>query len=156
MDRQESSDRIGAPAGPVTDQRGQAMKTADDVAEMLRLKACGWGRKRIADHLGCSHHTVKTYLDAGGVKAFKAPAKNKMLDGLEDWLREQFVRHRGNADVVRQELAAAKNIRVSLRTVERAVAPYRQALQAEALATVRFETPGAPPERAPPHCHCVR
>ncbi|WP_370468676.1 helix-turn-helix domain-containing protein, partial [Pseudomonas canadensis] len=26
---------------------------------MLRLRACGWGLKRIARELGCSHHTVK-------------------------------------------------------------------------------------------------
>jgi len=116
------------------------MKTAEDAAEMLRLKACGWGRKRIARHLGCSHHTVKTYLDAGGVVAFKTPDRPSALDGHEDWLRERFVRHRGNADVVRQELAAEKGIHVTLRTVERAVKPYRQALKAEALATVRFET----------------
>ena len=30
------------------DPRGQVMKTPDDVAEMLRLRACGWGLKRIA------------------------------------------------------------------------------------------------------------
>ena len=47
---------------------------------------------------------------------------------------------RGNADVVRQELAAEKGVAVSLRTVERAVAPLRRALRAEARATVRFET----------------
>jgi DNA-binding NarL/FixJ family response regulator len=41
------------------DPRGQVMKTPDDVAEMLRLRACGWGVKRIARHLGCSHHTVR-------------------------------------------------------------------------------------------------
>jgi transposase len=117
------------------------MKTAEDVAEMLRLKACGWGAKRIASHLGCNPRTVRSYLDAGGVKAFKTPARRKKLDGLDDWLRERFLRHRGNADVVRQELAAEKNIHVHLRTIERAVKPYRQALKAEALATVRFETP---------------
>lgn len=117
------------------------MKTAEDVAEMLRLKACGWGLKRIAGHLGCSHHTVKTYISAGGVKPFKSPARAKKLDGLCDWLRERFLCHRGNADVVRQQLAAEKNIHVHLRTIERAVKPYRQALRAEALATVRFETP---------------
>lgn len=39
--------------------RGQVMKTPDDVAEMLRLRACGWGLKRIAWQLGCSHHTVR-------------------------------------------------------------------------------------------------
>nr|WP_244433117.1 helix-turn-helix domain-containing protein [Bradyrhizobium japonicum] len=26
---------------------------------MLRLRACGWGLKRIARQLGCSHYTVK-------------------------------------------------------------------------------------------------
>jgi hypothetical protein len=45
--------------------RGQAMKTPDDVAAMMRLKSFGWGAKRIARELGCSHHTVKGYLAAG-------------------------------------------------------------------------------------------
>jgi transposase len=121
--------------------RGQAMKTPDDVEEMLRLKACGWGIKRIGAHLGCSHHTVKAYVDAGGVKPFKAPERKRKLDGLDDWLRERFIRHRGNCDVVRQELLAEKDVVVSSRTLQRMVAPYRQALKAEALATVRFETP---------------
>ena len=53
----------------------------------------------------------------------------------------RLIRHRGNADVVRQELAAEKGIVASLRTVERAVLPHRAALRAEALACVRFETP---------------
>ena len=30
-----------------SDPRGQVMKTPDDVAEMLRLRACGWCLKRI-------------------------------------------------------------------------------------------------------------
>jgi transposase len=124
-----------------SDPRGQVMKTPDDVAEMLRLKALGWGIKRIARQLGCSHHTVKDYVAAGGVKPFKAPARAKLLDGHEDWLRERFLRHRGNADVVRQDLLAEKGLGVSERTMQRAVQPYRQALKAEALATTRFETP---------------
>jgi transposase len=84
---------------------------------------------------------VKHYVAAGGPIAFKAPQRPKMLDGLEDWLRERFIRHRGNADVVRQDLIAEKGIAISLRTLQRAVQPYRQALKAEALACVRFETP---------------
>jgi hypothetical protein len=39
------------------------------------------------------------------------------------------------ADVVRQELAAEKGIELSLRTVEREVAPLRRELEAEARAT---------------------
>jgi len=123
------------------DPRGEEMKTPEDVAAMVRLKACGWGLKRIARELGCSHHTVKHYVKAGGVLPFKAPQRLKVLDGHEDWLRLRLIRHRGNADVVRQDLAAEKAITVSLRTLQRAVQPYRQALKAEALATVRFETP---------------
>ena len=71
--------------------RGQVMKTPDDVAEMLRLRACGWGLKRIARQLGCSHHTVKDYVATGGVKPFKSPERPKLLDGLEGWLRERFI-----------------------------------------------------------------
>src|SRR3954452_18305646 len=92
--------------------RGQVMKTPDDVAEMLRLKACGWGLKRIARQLGCSHHTVKGYVAAGGAKPFKSPERPKLLDGLEDWLRGRLIRHRGNADVVRQDLLAKQGVAV--------------------------------------------
>jgi transposase len=42
---------------------------------------------------------------------------------------------------VRQELVAEKGIALSLRTIERAVAPLRQQLAAQARATLRFETP---------------
>jgi transposase len=43
--------------------------------------------------------------------------------------------------VVRQELASERGIKVSLRTVERAVEPWRRELRNAAVATVRFETP---------------
>ena len=42
---------------------------------------------------------------------------------------------------MRQDLLRELSIDVSLRTVERAVAPFRRLLTAEAKATVRFETP---------------
>jgi AraC-like DNA-binding protein len=35
----------------------------------------GWGIKRIARELGCSHHTVKAYVAADGVKPFKTPGQ---------------------------------------------------------------------------------
>lgn len=56
------------------DPRGQEMKTPDDVVAMVRLKACGWGIKRIARALGCSHHTVKHYVAAGGPGAGQGAA----------------------------------------------------------------------------------
>jgi transposase len=117
------------------------MRTPDDVTAMLRLKALGWGIRRIARELGCSHMTVRRYLAEGGYLAYRRPARRRTLTGLEEWLAERFRRHAGNADVVRQDLLAEKGISVSLRTVERAVAGLRRDLEAQARATVRFETP---------------
>jgi transposase len=56
-------------------------------------------------------------------------------------MADRLRRHCGNADVVRQELLSELGVAVSLRTVERAVSHLRRELAAEALATVRFETP---------------
>jgi transposase len=117
------------------------MKAPDDVSAMVRLKALGWGAKRIAAELGCSKNTVKRWLRYGDWRPCATPSRSKKLDGLADWLAERFRRHAGNADVIRQELAAEKGIQVSPCTVERAVAPLRRDLVAQARATVRFETP---------------
>ena len=116
------------------------MKTPDDVSAMLRLRSLGWGSKRIAAELGCARNTVRHWLAHGDWRPCASPSRSTKLDGLSDWLGERFRRHAGNADVVRQELAREKSISVSLRTVERAVAPLRRELIAAARATVRFET----------------
>jgi transposase len=76
----------------------------------------------------------------GRLDVDRQPVRHKRLDGEQIWLKERLIRHRGNADVIRQELAAEKGILVSLRTIERAVRPYRRELAAEARATTRFET----------------
>src|SRR4029453_5166171 len=121
--------------------RREEMLAPDEVAAMLGLRGLGWGAKRIAAEFGCSRNTVKRYLGVGGWARCRGPERVKALDGLADWLAERFRRHRGNADVVRQELLTEHGIAVSLRTGERAVAPLRRELAAEARATVRFETP---------------
>ena len=117
------------------------MREPEEVVAMLRLHRLGWGSKRIAAQLGCSRNTVKRYLRMGGWRASRMPKRPHQLLGLEAWLAERFERHRGNADVVRQELVDEHGIAVSLRTVERAVKPLRQQWRAQALATVRSETP---------------
>jgi transposase len=85
--------------------------------------------------------TVRRYLAAGGPVAYRRRGRSRALAGQENWLAERLRRHAGNADVVRQELAAEKGLAVSLRTVEREVASLRREMAAEARATVRFETP---------------
>jgi transposase len=110
------------------DQRRDVMKAPDDVSAMLRLRALGWGSKRIAAELGCARNTVRRWLTEGDWCACASPSRSRKLDGLSDWIAERFRRHTGNADVVRQELAAEKGLVVSLRTVERATAPLRREL----------------------------
>jgi transposase len=117
------------------------MHTPEAVAAMRRLHQLGWGIKRIARELDCSPHTVRHYLRQGEWRPSRRPVRRRTLGGLDDWLAASFRQHRGNADVVRQELQRVHGLQVSLRTVERAVQPWRQALEAEARATVRFETP---------------
>jgi transposase len=117
------------------------MLEPDEVAAMMRLHRLGWGTRRLAQQFGCSRTTVKRYVAAGGWRPFRTTRRAGKLDGLESWLRGRFHRHRGNADVVRQDLAREHGITVSLRTVERAVQGYRRELAAEARATLRFETP---------------
>jgi transposase len=117
------------------------MLLPDDVVAIMRLKELGWGAKTIARELGISKNTVKAYLNKGGWVPYQTPRRAKSLDGLNDWLEKAFIQHQGNADVVRQELQAQHGIEVSLRTVERAVQPFRQQLVAAAKATLRFETP---------------
>jgi transposase len=90
--------------------------------------------------MGCSKNTVRRYLRGGGWVAYKQPQRESALRGLGPWLAERFQQHRGNADVVRQDLEREHRISVSLRTVERAVAPFRRHLRAAEVATIRFET----------------
>ena len=55
------------------DPRRDVMRAPEEVAAMLRLHALGWGVRRIATELGCSHMTVRRYLEAGGWTPAKVP-----------------------------------------------------------------------------------
>ncbi len=120
--------------------QGEAMLQAEEVLSMVRLHKCGWGAKRIAKEFGCARNTVRRYLREGGVITYRGRPRVSALDGLDDWLRERFFRHDGNADVIRQELADEHGIIISLRSVERRVRHWRRELTAQKRATVRFET----------------
>ena len=124
----------------VMDGRRQVMRMPDEVAAMLRLHGLGWGTRRIAAEVGCNRETVQRYLASGRWRECQVPARPNMLAGHADWIADRLRRHRGNADVVRQELASELGVVASLRTVERSVSHLRRELAAAALATVRFET----------------
>lgn len=119
----------------------QAMQAPEDVEAMLKLASLGWGAKRIARELGCSRNTVRRYLRQGGWQPYESPHRSGRLSAHSEWLAGQFRQHRGNCDVVRQELLREHGVQVSLRTVERAVAHFRREVLAQSVATVRYETP---------------
>jgi transposase len=107
---------------------------------MVRLHELGWGAKRLSKEFGCARNTVRRYLRAGGAVPFAKPERKTAFDGLDEWLRERFFRHGGNADVIRQELASEHGIVIGLRSVELRVQRWRRELKAQSRATVRFET----------------
>src|ERR687890_2628426 len=119
---------------------GEEMLQPEEVAAMMRLHALGWGAKRLSREFGCARNTVRRYLRAGGAVPFSKPVRRSVFDGLDEWLRERFFRHGGNADVVRQELASEHGIVIGLRSVELRVQGWRRELTAQMRATVRFET----------------
>jgi transposase len=136
----DTSTEISGPLSVTTTPEGW-MREPDEVTVMLRLHRLGWGTRRIAAALGCSRTTVQRCLSTGEWRPYQRSGRRHQLEPHMTWLADRFTRHRGNADVVRQDLARELGVTVSLRTIERAVAPLRQSLAAEARATVRFETP---------------
>ena len=119
--------------------QGEEMLGADEVAAMVRLHELGWGAKRLSKEFGCARNTVRRYLRGGGGLAFAKAPRKTAFDGLEEWLRERFFRHDGNADVIRQELASEHGIVIGLSSVELRVQRWRRELRAQRQATVRFE-----------------
>src|ERR1700746_1430529 len=113
-------ERLGSGSSRFKDPRREAMLEPEEVSAIIRLNELGWGAKRISRELGISRNTVRDYIAAGGWTPYRQPRRKKALDGQEAWLRERFRRHRGNADVIRQELVADTGTIVSLGTVERA------------------------------------
>ena len=131
---------ISQAPGTVGSWEQQAVQTPEDVQAMLKLAALGWGSKRIAREMGCSRNTVRRYLRSGGYVPYRSPARSGKLASHGSWLAVRYLQHRGNADVVRQDLRRELGIKVSLRTVERAVRHLRREVLAQSRSTVRFET----------------
>jgi len=127
MDEIEQASRVDSGQGR------QTMLAPQEVQKMLTLSAQGWGSKRISRELGCSRNTVRQYLRQGGWLPMDVQSRTGSLAEHAQWLDERLRQHRGNADVVRQDLARELGVAVSLRTVQRAVAPLRRELRAQAL-----------------------
>jgi hypothetical protein len=71
--------------------------------------------KRRRGSRAAGHHTVRDRLAAGELNPFKSAVHAKRLDGLERGCVSGW--HRGNADVVGQDLLAEKGLALNRRTL---------------------------------------
>jgi transposase len=114
------------------------------VTAIRELTNRGWGAKAIAAELAIARNTVRRYQRGAQAGVQVRPSARRL--SVEDQATAQALFQReaeGNAVVV-QQLLAERGCAVGLRTVQRAVAPVRQAQRAADVATVRVETaPGA-------------
>ena len=110
-----------------------------EVAQVFALRALGWGMRRIGREIGVARNTVRDWLRAGEDRQYGGEGRPGILDPYYFWIQSRFQSGVRNADVLRQEFAAM-DIQVSLRTVERALRPFRQSWERAEKATMRFET----------------
>lgn len=114
----------------------------DVVTAIRTLAERGVGKKTIAREVGVALNTVRRYLRrpvSAGIQT--RPAARRLSEAHRQTARALYEGAAAGNAVVVQRLLAARDVTVSVRTVERAVADIRQAERASALATVRVETP---------------
>jgi transposase len=111
------------------------------VKQLRALAALGWGKKRIARELGIARNSVKRYLREGEAAETQTRPGAWTLDAEQQATARSLLDGpaAGNSAVVKR-LLAELDVDVPLRTLQRVLAPHRQAKRAAELATVRFET----------------
>jgi transposase len=114
------------------------------VTAVRGLRERGWGVKAIARELGVARNTVRRYVRGALVGVQHRPASHRLTAAQVTAAQDLFSGTAAGNAVVVQQLLAAQDCVASVRTVQRAVAPVRQARRAADVATVRVETaPGA-------------
>ena len=70
------------PGGLEMTDRGKELREPAEVAAMVRLNSLGWGVRRIASELGCSHMTVRRYFTTRGWCGGSWPRRRGQRCGL--------------------------------------------------------------------------
>ncbi|HEU4687916.1 MAG TPA: IS21 family transposase [Vicinamibacterales bacterium] len=120
------------------------MVDGEIVTAIRELADRGWGAKAIARELAVARNTVRRYLRQPVMAGHQVRSPRRLT---ADVVHEVETLYTGVAErnaVVVHRLLREQGRAIGLRTVQRAVAPVRQAQRAADVATVRVETaPGA-------------
>ena len=112
-----------------------------EIVKQLRgLAALGWGTKRIARELGIARNSVRRYLRDAAAETQTRPGAWTLDAAMRDQAKTLLDGPAAGNSVVVQRLLAEQQVEVPLRTLQRVLAPHRQAKRAAEVATVRFET----------------
>ena len=116
----------------------------DMVTAIRELTNRGWGVKTIARELGIAKNTVRRYRRHPVVAGQQVRAPRRLTDDVVGAAQALYTGAAEQNAVVVHRLLRDQGHRIGLRTIQRAVAPVRQAQRAADVATVRIETaPGA-------------
>lgn len=88
---------------------------------MHRLLQDGWSKRRIAVRLGISRNTLERYLALGDGRSNRAGDRTSKLARCLEWLSEQAEGCSADSEALRRRLEAEKKIKVSRRTMQRAL-----------------------------------
>lgn len=114
------------------------------VTAIRELADRGWGSKAIARELGVARNTVRRYRRHPVVAGQQVRAPRRLTEAVVAAAQTLYTGVAEHNAVVVHRLLRDQGRVIGLRTVQRAVAPVRQAQRAADVATVRVETaPGA-------------
>lgn len=97
------------------------MLSKDEILLIHGLKDLGYSIRHVARETGFSRTTVRKYWNAPALTKFerrKPRIYKSCLDPYRTFIEEEFRRHQGNCDVVRQELEKQFGVAVALRTLQ--------------------------------------
>ena len=114
------------------------------VTAIRELADRGWGSKAIARELGIARNTVRRYRRHPVVAGQQVRSPRRLTEDVVHEAQALYTTVAEHNAVVVHRLLRDEGRTIGLRTVQRAVAPVRQAQRAADVATVRVETaPGA-------------
>ncbi|MEB3317361.1 MAG: winged helix-turn-helix domain-containing protein [Cyanobacteriota bacterium] len=102
------------------------MKSAKDIAQMHMLFQAGWSKRRIAARLGMSRNTLDRYLGLTDPRSPSTAHDGSKFDRCLLWLVERGEGGDNDSEILRRRLEKEETLKVSRRTMQRAIKYLRE------------------------------